>query len=164
LDLLVLRTAIRRLPVHWSANAPALYDALSEAERRSRATLSTSFCTIGEDAFFICGQIEIPLIGSSEKLTWGVWASLSAASMERAKNAWNRPDRASQPPFFGWLSSALPLYPDTINLKSFVHLQSQADIPFVELEPADHPLAVEPREGITLARAVQIVEALLPRH
>jgi hypothetical protein len=152
------------LPVHWSVNAPALYDALSEAERQSRATLSTQFCTIDDDAFFICGQIEVPIIGYSEKFIWGVWTSLSATSMERASNGWNKPDRASEPPFFGWLSSALPLYPDTINLKSRVHLRAQPEIPLVELEPTNHPLAVEQREGITLARAVEIAELLLPRH
>ncbi len=152
------------LPIHWSVDAPAHYDALSETERRSRATLSTDFCTIGDNAFFIRGQIEIPLLGSSERLTWGVWASLSAASMEQVRNAWNRHDRASEAPFFGWLSSALPLYPDTINLKSNVHLRSQPDMPLVELEPTDHSLAIEQREGITLARAAQIAEALLPRH
>jgi len=152
------------LPIHWSADAPAHYDALSETERRSRATLSTDFCTIGDDAFFIRGQIEIPLIGTSESLTWGVWASLSAASMERAKQVWDRPDRASEAPFFGWLSSALPLYPDTINLKSHVLLRPPPNIPFVELEPTDHPLAVEQRKGVTLARAVEIAQALSPRH
>jgi hypothetical protein len=155
---------IDELPIHWSVNAPALYDALSETERSSRATLSTEFCTIDDNVFFIRGQIEIPLIGSSEKFTWGVWASLSAASIKRARNALNWPDRVSEPPFFGWLSSALPLYPNTINLKSYVHLRAQPEIPFVVLEPTSHPLAVEQREGITLARAVQIAEALLPRH
>jgi hypothetical protein len=37
-------------------------------------------------------------------------------------------------------------------------------MPLVELEPTDHSLAIEQREGITLARAAQIAEALLPRH
>jgi hypothetical protein len=37
-------------------------------------------------------------------------------------------------------------------------------VPYVELEPTDHPLAIEQREGVTLARVVEIAEALLPRH
>jgi len=36
--------------------------------------------------------------------------------------------------------------------------------PLIELEPTDDPLAVEQRQGITIERAVQIAEFLLPRH
>jgi hypothetical protein len=32
------------------------------------------------------------------------------------------------------------------------------------LEPTDHSLAVEQHQGVTLARVVEIAEALLPRH
>ena len=33
--------------------------------------------------------------------------------------------------------------------------------PWVELEPTDHPLALEQREGITLARVQEIAEKIL---
>ena len=152
------------LPIHWSATAPLAYEALSDAEREARAQLSADFCTIDDNAFYIRGQIEIPIIGRSEAFAWGVWSSLSSASMKRALNAWDSPDRQDVGPFFGWLSSALPLYPETQNLKTHIHLGAAPRIPTVELEPTNHPLAVEQREGMTLERAISIAEALLPRH
>lgn len=152
------------LPIHWSAGAPAHYDALPETERRSRAELSTDFCTIDQNVFFIRGQIGIPLIGCSEMFTWDVWASLSSASMERARGVWDSPDRQAEGPFFGWLDSALPLYPSTLNLKTHVHLRAPPSIPSVELEPTNHPIPIEQRRGMTLERAIYIAEALLPRH
>ena len=144
--------------------APASYDGLPEVERHSRAKLSADFCTIDESVFFIRGQIEIPLIGYAELFTWGVWASLSSNSMKRALDVWDRPDRQSEGPLFGWLNSALPLYPDTLNLKTHVRLGRSPNVPTIALEPTDHPLAVEQRQGMSLERAIHIAETLLPRH
>lgn len=69
----------------------------------------------------------------------------------------------SEPPYFGWLCTALPLYPSTLhlNLKTHVHTRPLGQRPFVELELTDQPLAVEQRQGITMARVREIVEALV---
>ena len=77
------------LPVHWATEAPAYYEAIPEAERESRARLSEDFCFVGGEYFFIRGLIEIPIIGRSEKFSWGVWASLSAASMDTVLSIWD---------------------------------------------------------------------------
>lgn len=151
------------LPVHWSVEAPYHYEILPEDQRRTLAKLSDDFCTIGAD-FFIRGAIEIPLIGHTETFTWGVWASLSAASMTKVQRVWDSPEREAEGPFFGWLCTNLPLYPETVGLKTSVRLNPPPYIPSIELEPTDHPLAVEQREGMTLQRAIAIAEALLPRH
>ena len=46
----------------------------------------------------------------------------------------------------------LPLYPNTLNLKTQVHTRPVGERPLVELKPTDHPLAVEQRHGITMDR------------
>ena len=46
-------------------------------------------------------------------------------------------------------------------LKTRVHTQATGQRPLIELEPTDHPLAVEQRTGITMARVQQIAESLL---
>ena len=84
--------------------------------------------------------------------------------MEKVSQVWETPDRANAGYFFGWLGSRLPLYPDTLHLKTHVHLRAPPTVPFVELEPTDQPLAVEQRNGITIERVIEIAEALLPRH
>jgi hypothetical protein len=50
-----------------------------------------------------------------------------------------------------------------VYLKTDVHLRPLNKRPLVELEPTDHPLAVEQRNGITMARVREIVEPLLHR-
>jgi hypothetical protein len=151
------------LPLDWNATAPDHYLAIPEAERPARTQLDKDFCTIDGKDFFIRGLIEIPIIGRDDRFAWGVWASLSAASARTIAEVWNAPDCANAGPFFGWLCSHLELYPETIGLKTHVHLR--ADLaPFIELEPTDHPLAIEQRNGITVDRVAAIAEALLPRH
>ena len=57
----------------------------------------------------------------------------------------------------------IPIYqPTTLSLETHVHTQPVGARPLVELEHTDHPLAVEQRTGITVARVQQIAEALLP--
>ncbi len=63
-------------------------------------------------------------------------------------------------PFFGWLQSHIWIYPETINLKTMVHLRNNGIRPYVELEPTAHPLAREQAEGIDLGRVVEIFEAV----
>ena len=91
----------------------------------------------------------------------GVSVSLSEASFKRALAAWEQPGRESKPPYFGWLSSELPGYPSTLNLKTLVHTHPPGERPTVELEPTDHPLAREQRTGISLARVREIGEAVV---
>jgi hypothetical protein len=75
---------------------------------------------------------------------------------------WTTPGREGEPPSFGWLSTELPLYQtSTLELKTHVHMQRVGQRPLVEVEPTDHPLDVEQRTGITLARVQEIAEALL---
>jgi hypothetical protein len=74
---------------------------------------------------------------------------------------WTTPGRESEPPYFGWLCTFLPIYPSTVSLKTRVHIRPVGQRPFVELEPTDHPLAVEQRNGITMDRVREIAEILL---
>ncbi|MFK8845229.1 DUF2199 domain-containing protein [Streptomyces sp. Ac-502] len=46
-------------------------------------------------------------------------------------------------------------------MKTHVHTRPVGQLPFIELEPTDHPLAVEQRHGITLDRVRDIEAAVL---
>lgn len=110
--------------------------------------LSSDQCVIQGRAFFLRGL--------------NVWVSLSQENFIRACEFWGIPGRESEPPYFGWLSTELSIYsPSTINLKTNLHTRPVGERPVIELEPTDHPLAVEQRTGITLDRARQIAEILL---
>jgi hypothetical protein len=150
------------LPLHYGAAAPLAYFGVPYDERDARCELNRDLCVIDGQHFFIVGNLEIPVTGlDDEKFSWDVWVSLSRDNFIRAHEVWNDPDRSSEPPYFGWLSTRLPGYPDTINLKTHVHTREIGRRPFVELEPTDHPLAVEQRTGITWERVQEIAELVL---
>lgn len=149
------------LPLSYFVPLPDAVTWLPEAERATRCMILDEICVIDNEYFFIRGNIEIPVQGQRTPFGWTVWTSLSRANFERALRLWESPDRAQEPPYFGWLNNHLPPYPSTIDLATHVHTRAVGIRPSVELEPTDHPLAVEQRDGITLARVEEIAEIML---
>ncbi|GAA4031128.1 DUF2199 domain-containing protein [Streptomyces plumbiresistens] len=148
------------LPMNYTAEAPAVWDpAFADADD---CLLSTDQCVVRGQHYFVKGLIEIPVIGSDEVFSWGVWVSLSRESFSRASDLWDRPGREAEKPYFGWLTTDLPVYPTTtLNLKTRVHTRPVGERPFIELEPTDHPLAIEQHTGISLERVREIASAVL---
>jgi hypothetical protein len=95
-----------------------LYYQIPEDERASRSDLTSDACVVDEKHFFIVGNLEIPINGSEETFSWDVWVSLSRENFQRAFELWESDDRVNEPPYFGWLSTTLPGYPETLNLKN----------------------------------------------
>jgi hypothetical protein len=149
------------LPMDFGADAPAAYYAIPSGERETRCMMNADLCVIDEAEFYIRGCLEIPVIDGPRPFVWGVWTSLSEQSFRRLGEIWEVPGREKEPPFFGWLCTLLPLYPETLHLKTQVHTRPVGQRPFVELEPTDHPLAIEQRTGITMDRVREIAETLL---
>ena len=151
------------LPLSYGSPAPAPYFDIPEADRDERALLSSDQCVIDEEQFFILGRLEIPILDADEDLfSWNVWVSLSKENFTRASELCNTKGRESEPPYFGWLSTSLPCYDlTTFLLKTNVHTRPVGERPFIELEPTDHPLANEQRNGITLKRLQEIAERCL---
>ncbi|MFF2061698.1 DUF2199 domain-containing protein [Streptomyces sp. NPDC058200] len=148
------------LPMNYSATAPYVWDPSFADDADSM--LASDQCVIKAQHYFVKGLIEIPVIGSADVFSWAVWVSLSRDNFARAVDRWNAPGSEAEEPYFGWLSTELFLYsPSTINLKTYAHTRPVGRRPFIELEPTDHPLAVEQRTGITLDRVREIAESLL---
>ena len=78
--------------------------------------------------------------------------SLSQASHLEWLKVFNEEKRSHVGPFFGWLDAWLKPYPDTVNMKTRVHLRDNGIRPYIELEPTDSPLAIEQRDGISMER------------
>lgn len=150
-----------KLPMEFGADAPALYYTIPSEECDARCDLTSDLCVIDEEHFFIRGCVEIPVLDGPGPFVWGVWCSLSKENFKRTVEMWEVEGRENEPPYFGWLCTALPLYPETLHLKTHVHTRPLGQRPIVELEPTDHPLAVQQRQGITMARVREIAEALL---
>jgi hypothetical protein len=153
------------LPLDYAFDAPTYWRQLSDEERKG-SFLSSDVCVIGEDRF-LRGCLEIPVRGRTERFAWGVWASLSEASLTRAYELWDAPKiPPEEPARFGWLSNELKRVYDasTLNLKTAVRFRAGHLRPLIEVEPSDHPLAREQAEGITVDRVQEIAAALLHRH
>ena len=148
------------LPTSYGSAAPVYYFSAEPEERDERFELGEELCSMDNEHFFIRGCIEIPIIGTDEHLIWGVWVSLSKVNFNKVKENWN--DQELLEPMFGWLSTDVPCYPDTVNLKALVHPRKDGVRPYVELEPTDHPLAVELQNGVTIERVKEIAEQLCP--
>jgi hypothetical protein len=147
------------LPFSFHAEAPAYWKRRLALHRRS--SLTDELCVIRGRHFFIRGLVRLPVRDAEADFDWGVWVSLSEASFRRTVELWEQPGREAEPPMFGWFSTELPVYaPSTINLKTMVHTRPVGERPLLELEPTDHPLAVEQREGIDLARVRELAGLL----
>jgi hypothetical protein len=151
------------LPLDYAFKSPDHWHGLPEEERVRRGYCSSDFCEIDGTDLFIRGCIDVPIRGGPERFSWGAWVSLSAASMARAKELFDRDPEPGEAPRFGWLCNCISIYPDTLNLRTQVRFQPGNQRPLIVLEPTDHPLAVEQREGITLDRVKEIVAALMHR-
>ena len=149
--------------ISFGTDAPLQWDSRPE-EERSRSLLSGEQREIesGEVwSLYLRGCLRIPVRGTERVFSWGVWCSLSERSYEEICEHWDDPERTRIGPHFGWLCTRLPGYPDTVSLKAMVHQRAVGVRPFVELEPTDHPLAVDQHEGIEEHRLREIVIGLL---
>jgi hypothetical protein len=149
------------LPLSFAAVAPDPWFAIPETERGDRALLGSDQCVIDGKQFFIRGCLEIPILDCNDPFVWGVWVSVSEASFNRIEQLWETEIRDQEPPFFGWLCNQLSVYPPILGLKTNLRLRNSGIRPFIALEPTDHPLAVEQRQGIPLHRVEEIAAALL---
>lgn len=145
----------------FGADEPLSYRLVPEAERAARCSLGSDECVIDAKLFFVRGCLDVPVHGHDEPFSWGVWVSLSEKSFLEWLKHFDENHRSHVGPFFGWLNTALPLYPDTVNLKTRVHLRDHGLRPYIELEPTEHPLAVEQREGISVERVAEIYAILM---
>jgi hypothetical protein len=152
------------LPMSFAPLAPDPWLAIPEAERAKRGKIDSDLCVIDQEWFFVRGCVEIPVHGHRDAFVWGVWVSVSKTSFERILELWNVKTRKQDHPFFGWLCNEISIYPKTFGLKTHVHLRNNGVRPLIELEPTDHPLAVEQSEGISLHRVEEIASRLLAHH
>jgi hypothetical protein len=145
------------LPMAWRLERPDLDPGAHQFEFSRDGEL----CTVGSH-HFILANIELPHRGH-EVFIWTCWVSLSDASFKRIDQRWEALEREKDESAIGWLSNILPTYePTTWALKARVHQRSVGERPWVELEPTDHPLSIEQRNGIDDARIAAVYHVFSP--
>ncbi|OYV04887.1 MAG: hypothetical protein CFE26_14495 [Verrucomicrobiales bacterium VVV1] len=138
----------------WPALVP-------EAEFETRVILGRDQCIVDDEHFFVRGHIQIPILGRENPLQFSVWSSLSEESFCHMCDRYEASDRDSDPPYFGWLSSFISVYPNTIHLKLSGQSRPLGFTPLFIVQPTDHLLATEQQKGITEARWHEIAHHFL---
>ena len=151
-------------PLSWGFDEPHYWT--GSERQKSTGSCDEDVCWFDEDdgtrVQFVRGTVEIPILdgGSSDEESFliGAWASLSETNFRWLLDHWTAGAAEQGAAWFGWLSSQIPVYPDTLTLKTNVHLRGRELRPLIELQRTDHPLARDQHEGITLARARELGE------
>jgi len=125
--------------------------------KKPKTFLTKDFCAIDGEYFFVRGLIHLPIIGTGETFRWGVWGSLSRENFEKLLAMDEDPKRTELPAMFSWLSTRIPEYPDTLNLKMHAYIQPLGDRQHFLLQPSDHPLAQGYHHGISAERVKEIM-------
>lgn len=154
--------AHEEIPTCFGIDTPPWRDMdIPESELDARVDATRDQCVVDDQHFFVRGHIDIPIHGFHEPLTFSVWSSLSEQSFLHLSNRWDDCDRDSDPPYFGWLSSPIWIYPSTINLKLSVQSRKPGLTPLFTVEPTDHPLAMDQHHGISIERWHELAHQLL---
>jgi len=149
--------------ISFGADAPAQWHLLTD-EERAKSELNEEQCvleTMDGHHFFIRARLQVPIKDSKDSFTWGVWCSLSEKSFIEMSDHWDDPDRIKKGPYFGWLCTQIPGYPDTMFLKTRVHQAPVGLRPTVEIEKYDHSLSIDQYQGITIDKLKGIILNLL---
>lgn len=137
------------IPSYGSA-VPAQYWQVPPDKIKSDVFLTSDSCVILDKYFFIRGCIEIPIHGQNSPWVLGAWVSLKEENFMKWQECYNDDTRDHVGPFFGWLCSSIPCYEETMLLKTMAHLQNNTIRPRLILEPTDHKLSVDQRNGVDL--------------
>ena len=134
---------------------PAAWFTVPDDERGARVKLDADTCIIDDQEFYIRGVIEIPIHHHPATLGIGVWISQKKENFFAYLDNY---DSSEIGPYFGWLCSSVGYYEEeTQLLKTRAHFRGHGLRPCIELEPTNHQLAVDQREGISLSKAWEIV-------
>lgn len=114
--------------------------------------------------FFVRGIIELPILETEDKFCYGAWVQVSKKDYKKFLKAWvksKRNDETVDEHIYGFLACMMPpnLYPDAYGLNSVICDRPDKAAGIV-LEPTEHPLALEQRQGITMDRVHEMVRTL----
>ncbi|MDR4174410.1 DUF2199 domain-containing protein, partial [Bacillus nitratireducens] len=121
-------------PLCYGSEAPSYYYEVAAHEREGRFHLTSALCVMYDEHYFIRGCLEVSIIDYHDNFSCTVWVSLSKESYDKVLEGWDERGRENSDPHFGWLSVEIPVYPETLNLKTKVHIREVGMAPYVELE------------------------------
>ncbi|WP_081909383.1 DUF2199 domain-containing protein [Flavobacterium sp. ASV13] len=150
-----------QMPLCFGNEFPAYYFTIPPKEREKRIEYGGSWCYIDEEFFFHQGRLTIPIIDYHEDLVFNVWTTISEDNFCLRMDLWEDPNRVNQEPYFGWMQTNVPTYGETLSLKSIAIEQGLDLIPEIRMIEENHPLTIDQENGITLEKAISIVDEIM---
>ena len=141
-------------------DVPDPYAPLSSEERESRATLNRNECVIDDKWFFVRGYLEVPIIGTNGVFLWGLWAGVFERDFDEIHTTWDR--LGGDGPFGHYkcrIANSIEEYPDSLNLKARLEVQAVGLRPRLWVEEAEHALAHDQQNGLTMKRAISLASS-----
>lgn len=151
------------IPMNYGAKAPTAYFNLTDDEK-AKAELTNDYCVVGENRFFLKGQIKIKVEEKDEPFSWNVWVEITREDFEDEQENWNEENRFLRSAFPGTLDTPLGCYPNTLGLKVKVQTQKPGYIPDIQIESTNHPLFFEQENGINMKRVTEFAMKILYGH
>lgn len=142
----------------WGWNYPLSYFLVPEHERATRCFLTSDLCVVDDEAFYISGCLEVPVTGTTDFLSLRVWVAVGETDFMEYQNLVGVQLRSSHGPYLGRLEAAIPTYPDTGDLVVSLQVRDNGIRPLVLLEPTDHPLYLEQKEGASDQRVIMLYD------
>jgi hypothetical protein len=110
---------------------------------------------------FVRGVLPVTVTDRKEGTSWGLWAEVSSAALDRIMELWRSPAQGAEPPFDAKVANRVPLYEaDTIGLPCKLQLVDPRRRPILTFEPSEHPFVKECLAGVTTHRLVEWLEAI----
>jgi hypothetical protein len=138
----------------YAFSSPDYYHQLSAEEKQAKGKIDNDVCRIRHETqtdYFIRVCLEIPIHEIADPFLWGVWVSISEDNLKRYLSTWEDADENDS--YFGWLSNEISLYPSTLKLQALAHPRRDNKRPRLELEPSDHPLYHDWKNGLSAEQA-----------
>ena len=154
----------------FASLTPPLVNDVPEDEREGRVLFNSDLCRIRarmnerseEDIYAIRATLLIPIHGSDEPFSWGVWVTQSEQDFYRYLET-GEEDQSSEVSF-GWLPVTMTYYQDfalddfSATLACSVNWGPQGFRPTVTLHKCEHPLYLDQANGINWDKAVMIAQ------
>ena len=120
--------------------------------------LTPDLCQVGE-AFFIRGEIRLPLLGTKEALTYTPWVSVSVdtfkAYLERRNEGAFDDLRSAN----GWIMNILQGWDMSSWLPGTLNFSAETPRPRIDVHPHHHPLSMAQRNGVNFDQVLDLYAA-----
>jgi hypothetical protein len=135
---------------------PDVVWALDDDERDRRAKYDSDTCQLDQSRFFIRGIAFVSILETGEHFGWGLWTEVSQQVFARYLELYDA-DARREPTAEGRLANTPQGYPDLEGHPVDIAFGAADDRPQLTLRTSQHPLSVEQRRGISLARVHELI-------